>query len=132
MNERELFNTIIAMLGAFLTYIFGGWDTCLIVLVSFIALDYLTGVWGAFMQKKVSSDVGRRGILKKATILIVLIVAVLLDRLINSGTWVFRTLVSYFYIANEGISLLENAAKIGVPIPNKILNVLVQLKDREE
>ncbi len=128
MNEKEIFNTTVALIGGFLTYILGGWDTCLIVLVSFIVLDYMTGVWGAFIQKKVSSDTGRRGILKKATILIVLIVAVLLDRLINNGTWVFRTLVCYFYIANEGISLLENAVKIGVPVPKKLLDTLEQLK----
>ena len=128
MNEKEIFNTTVALIGSFLTYILGGWDTCLIVLVSFIVLDYMTGVWGAFIQKKVSSDTGRRGILKKATILIVLIVAVLLDRLINNGTWVFRTLVCYFYIANEGISLLENAVKIGVPVPKKLLDTLEQLK----
>ncbi|MBZ9608622.1 phage holin family protein [Clostridium estertheticum] len=128
MNEKEIFNTTVAILGGILTYILGGWDTCLIVLVSFIFLDYMTGVWGAFIQKKISSDTGRRGILKKATILVVLIVAVLLDRLINNGTWVFRTLVCYFYIANEGISLLENAVKIGVPVPKKLLDTLEQLK----
>lgn len=63
---------------------------------------------------------------------IVLIVAVLLDRLLNTGTWVFRTLVCYFYIANEGISLLENCAELGVPIPDKIKETLVQLKNNEE
>lgn len=132
MNEREIFNILIAFVGGLLTYIFGGWDTCLIVLVLFIALDYLTGVWSAFIQKQVSSDIGRRGILKKATILIVLIVAVLLDRLINNGTWVFRTLVCYFYIANEGISLLENAIEIGVPVPKKLVDTLEQLNKKEE
>ena len=132
MNGKEIFNTTIAFIGGFLTFIFGGWDICLRVLVLFIFLDYVTGLGGAFMQKNVSSDVGRRGILKKATILVVLIVAVLLDRLINNGTWVFRTLVCYFYIANEGISLLENAVKIGVPIPKKLIDTLQQLKSKEE
>jgi toxin secretion/phage lysis holin len=131
-NKRTIFNTFFAWVGSFLTYIFGGWDTCLKVLVLFILMDYLTGVLWAFMQKNVSSDIGRRGILKKATILIVLIVAVLLDRLINNDTWVFRTLVCYFYIANEGISLLENAVKIGVPVPKKLIDTLEQLKKKEE
>lgn len=131
MRERVIFNFISAWIGCFLTYVFGGWDTCLIVLVLFITLDYITGLGGAFIQKKVSSDVGRRGILKKATILAVLIVAVLLDRLINNSTWVFRTLVCYFYIANEAISLLENAVKIGVPVPKKLVSALEQLKNRE-
>ena len=128
MNEKEIFNTTIALMGGLLTYALGGWDTCLIVLVSFIFLDYMTGVWWAFIEKKVSSDIGRRGILKKATILVVLIVAVLLDRLINNGTWVFRTLVCYFYIANEGISLLENCSSLGLPIPKQLQDALIQLK----
>jgi len=131
-EDKRIFNTYIAWLGGFLTYIFGGWDTCLKVLVIFIALDYFTGVIGAFMEKKVSSDIGRRGIVKKVTILIMLIVAVLLDRLLNNNTWVFRTLVCYFYIGNEGISILENAVKIGIPIPKKLVDVLEQLKKKEE
>lgn len=131
MNDKEALNTIIAGVGFFLTYIFGCWDTSLIVLVTFMALDYATGLIGAFIQKKVSSCVGFNGILKKATILIVLIVAVLLDRLLNGGTWVFRTLVCYFYIGNEAISLLENAVTIGVPVPVKLVEVLEQLKNKE-
>lgn len=131
MTSRELFNSSVAWAGCILTYIFGGWDTCLIVLVAFMALDYLTGVMGAINQRNLSSDIGRRGILKKVTILIVLIVSVLLDRLLN-GTWVFRTLVCYFYIANEAISLLENAVKIGIPVPKKLIQVLEQLKNKEE
>lgn len=131
MNLKEIFNSFIAIIGALLTYMFGTWDTCLLVLVYFMALDYCTGLIGAFIQKKVSSNIGFKGILKKTTIFIVLIVAVLLDRLLNDSTWVFRTLVCYFYIANEGISLLENAVKIGVPIPQKIIDVLEQIKKKE-
>lgn len=131
MSAREIFNIIIAFVGSILTYIFGGWDTCLIVLVCFMALDYATGVIGAFVQQKVSSAVGFRGILKKATIFIVLIVAVLLDRLINGNVGVFRTLTCYFYIANEAISLLENCVKIGIPVPQKLIQVLEQLKKKE-
>jgi toxin secretion/phage lysis holin len=132
MKEREIFNSTIAVLGTFFTYFFGGWDTVLLVLVAFIVLDYCTGVLGAFIQKEVSSSIGARGILKKATILIVLIVAVLLDKLIGNEGQVFRTAVCYFYICNEGISLLENIAKIGVPVPRKLLDVLVQIKDKGE
>lgn len=126
------FKVIIATLGTIFTWLFGVWDTPLMVLVCFMLLDYLTGVIRAFVNKEVSSDIGLKGIARKTVIFIVLIVAVLLDRLLNTGTWVFRTLICYFYIANEGISLLENCAGLGLPIPETIKNALVQLKDGEK
>ena len=123
---------VVAIVGTALTWLFGAWDTALMVLVCFMVLDYCTGVIRAFINKEVSSDIGLKGIARKAVILIVLIVAVLLDRLLNTGTWVFRTIVCYFYIANEGISLLENCAGLGLPVPESIQNALVQLKDGEK
>ena len=128
-NLLNYFKVFIATLGTGLTWIFGAWDIAIIVLVSFMALDYFTGVLRAVVNKEVSSDIGLKGIARKTVIFVVLIVAVLLDRLLNTGTWVFRTLVCYFYIANEGISLLENCACLGLPIPEKLKDVLVQLKD---
>lgn len=119
-------------LGTTITWLFGTWDTAIMVLVTFMALDYLTGIVRAYINKEVSSAVGLKGIAKKAVIFVVLIVAVLLDRLLNTGTWVFRTLICYFYIANEGISLLENCAGLGLPIPEKLKDALVQLKDGEK
>lgn len=132
MKMKEYFSAFVAAIGTGLTYIFGGWDTVLLALVVFMALDYLTGVMAAIANKELNSNVGFKGILKKFTILIVLIVAVLLDRLLNSGTWVFRTLVAYFYIANEAISLLENSARTGLPVPQKLLDILAQLKKKGE
>ena len=123
---------VVAIVGTALTWLFGAWDTALMVLVCFMVLDYCTGVIIAFINKEVSSDIGLKGIARKAVILIVLIVAVLLDRLLNTGTWVFRTIVCYFYIANEGISLLENCAGLGLPVPESIQNALIQLKDGEK
>lgn len=132
MKMKEYFSAFVAALGTVLTYIFGGWDTVLIVLTIFMALDYLTGVLAAIYNKTLSSDIGFKGLLKKFTVLIVLIVAVLLDRLLNNDTWVFRTLVAYFYIANEAISLLENSARMGLPVPQKLLDILAQLKKKGE
>ena len=123
---------VVAIVGTALTWLFGAWDTALMVLVCFMALDYCTGVVRAFINKEVSSAIGLKGIARKAVILIVLIVAVLLDRLLNTGTWVFRTIVCYFYIANEGISLLENCSGLGLPVPESIQNALIQLKDGEK
>jgi len=129
MKEKEIFNSVIAALGTGLTYLFGSWDTALIVLVIFMAIDYITGLMRATVNKEVSSSVGFKGLTKKFAILLVIIVAVLLDRLTGTGKWVFRTLVAYFYIANEGISILENSAALGLPVPDKLKDVLAQLKD---
>ena len=119
----------ISILGTWFTYLFGAWDKALAILICFMVLDYATGLIKAWYKKQLSSDVGLHGLTRKASILIVLIVAVLLDRLINQGTWVFRTLVCYFYIANEGISILENIAVLNVPFPSKLKEVLVQLQE---
>ncbi len=123
---------IVMALGTGITWLLGSWDKALLVLIVFMVLDYGTGLLRAWINKEVSSDVGLMGIARKGLIFVVLIVAVMLDRLLNTGTWVFRTLVCYFYIANEGISLLENCAGLGLPIPEKIKDALAQLKDGEK
>lgn len=133
MGKYEVyFNSVIAFVCSVFTWLFGTWDTAIGVLILFMALDYFTGLVRAFIRKELSSDIGFRGLTRKMSILVVLIVAVNLDRLMNTGTWVFRTLVCYFYISNEGISLIENCASLGVPIPGKLLDALVQLKDGEK
>ena len=129
MRWDEVIKIIITTMGTILTWLFGSWDTALIVLVCFMILDYITGVLRSYVNKTVSSDVGLKGIARKSVILIVLIVAVLLDRLLNAKTWVFRTLVAYFYISNEGISLLENCVRLGLPVPEKLKDALLQLKE---
>ncbi|WP_315073878.1 phage holin family protein [uncultured Clostridium sp.] len=128
----KYFKTVIAIIGTLFTWLFGTWDTPICILVLFMVLDYGTGVIRGYINKKLSSDVGLKGIARKAIIFIVLIVAVALDRLLNTGTWLFRSLICYFYIANEGLSLLENCASLGVPIPNKILESLEQLRNGEK
>ena len=132
-NMEKYFNGIVAIIATFFTYLFGSWDLALQVLIVFMVLDCVTGVLYAFISNQLNSEVGFKGLVKKLMILVVLIIGVLLDRILLTGNWVFRTLVCYFYIANEGISLLENVANIGIPIPNKIRNALEQLnKDDEE
>ena len=132
-NMEKAFNTAVAILATFFTYLFGGWDLALKILITFMVLDYMTGVFYANVIKTVNSEVGFRGLIKRCMILAVLIVGVELDRMLgNGGTWVFRTLVAYFYIANEGISLLENISNLGVPIPNKIKTALEQLNNDED
>ncbi len=122
---------VITIVGTLLTWLFGTWSITLGVLIVFMGLDYLTGVLKGYVLKELSSDIGLKGLARKAIILVVLIVAVMLDRLMGNENWLFRTLVCSFYIANEGLSIIENAGALGVPIPKKILDALAQLKDEE-
>ena len=127
----KYFKAFIAIIGTAFTWLFGAWDLALTILIVFMVLDYCTGVLKGYVLKQLSSDVGLRGLAKKAVILIVLIVAVCLDRLLNTGHWVFRTLVAYFYIANEGLSLIENCAALGAPVPQQVVDALAQLKEKK-
>ena len=128
---EKVFNSTVAVVATFFTYLFGGWDVAIGILIVFMVLDYITGVVVAIIKNKLNSEAGFEGLVKKCMILIILIVAVMLDRLMNTGTWVFRTLVCYFYIANEGISLLENVSNLGVKIPDKLKDALEQLNKEE-
>lgn len=129
---EKYFNTLVALVATFFTYIFGSWDLAIQVLIVFMTLDYGTGVLYAYLIGQLSSEVGFKGLVKKCMILVVLIIGVMLDRMLGNGTWVFRTLVCYFYIANEGISLLENVGNIGIPIPNKMRQALEQLNKDDD
>ena len=108
-------------------YFLGGWDIALQILVVVVVLDYITGVCKAIYNKKMNSTVGLKGIMKKVGYFIVVAVAVVLDR-ITGGTGAIRTLVIYFFVANEGISILENWGGMGLPLPQKLMDTLEQLK----
>lgn len=125
----NVFKVIVAAVGTGATYLLGDWDTALVVLLIFIVLDYVTGVLVAFINKQLNSQIGFKGLAKKALIIVILIMAVCLDRLLGNEGWVIRTLVCYFYIANEGISLVENAGNLGLPIPQKLKDIFEQLKE---
>ncbi|MDB8552148.1 holin family protein [Turicibacter sanguinis] len=125
-NERM--NTMMAFVGTAFTWLFGAWDLALAALITAMALDYLTGVTRSVINGDgVNSEKGFKGLLKKITILYVVVLAVLIDRLIGQG-WVFRSLVCFWYAANEGISVLENVASLGLPVPEPLINALEQLK----
>lgn len=104
----------------------------IMVLAAVMVLDVLSGLIKAFVLKEVSSKIGSEGLAKKASIVIIMILAVLLDRLLGWEASAFRTITCFFYIANEGISVLENLAVIGVPLPNALKNALIQLQDKGE
>ncbi len=122
----------IMTLGTGLTWLYGAWDKALIVLITFMVIDYITGLAKGWYNGELSSDIGLKGLARKFLILLIVMVTVLLDRLLNTGTWVFRTLACYFYIANEGLSILENIISMGVPVPDKLKETLIQLKDGEK
>lgn len=128
-NLSERIGFIGAGLGTLLTWLFGGWELGLQILIIAMILDYIMGLMCGYKGKELNSKVGFNGLKRKFTILIILILAVLLDRLIGQE-WIFRTLVIYFYVAMEGLSILENAAKLDVPIPGKLKEALVQLQEK--
>ena len=108
-------------------YFLGGWDMALKTLLIIIALDYLTGVCDAIANKKINSKIGAKGIIKKVGYLIIVAVSVQLDQIVGD-TGAIRNLVIYFFVANEGISILENWGSMGLPLPEKVMEVLEQLK----
>ena len=123
---------IFSALGGWLGYFLGGCDGLLYTLLAFTAMDYITGVMCAVNEKTLSSEVGFRGICRKVMIFMLVGIANILDADVVGTGCVLRTAVIFFYISNEGVSLLENAAHLGLPVPEKIKTVLEQLHDRAE
>ena len=132
---KEFWSTIqlvLAAIGGWLGWFLGGCDGLLYALIAFVVVDYITGIMCAVVDKKLSSAVGFRGIFKKVLIFTLVGIANILDvNVIGSGS-VLRTAIIFFYISNEGVSLLENAGHLGLPIPAKLKAVLEQLHDRAE
>lgn len=113
-----------------LHFLFGELDALLIALIALVIVDYITGVFAAICEKRLNSGVGFRGILKKVAILLVVMVAQIIGQVV--GVEWLRSAVIGFYLANESISILENSGKLGIGIPQKLLDVLEQLKKDNE
>ena len=132
---KEFWNTIqliFAAVGGWLGYFLGGCDGLLYALIAFVAIDYITGVMCAISDKTLSSEVGFKGICRKVLIFLLVGIGNIIDvQVIGSGS-VMRTAVIFFYLSNEGVSLIENAAHLGLPVPDKLKAVLEQLHDRAE
>ena len=132
---KELWNTmqiILVAVGGWLGYFLGGCDGLVYALILFVAADYVTGVMCAAVDKRLSSEIGFKGICKKVLIFVLVGLANILDvQIIGTGS-VLRTAVIFFYISNEGVSLLENAAHLGLPVPEKLKDILQQLHNRAE
>ncbi len=132
---KEFWNTIQIVftgIGGWLGYFLGGCDGLLIALVVFACFDYISGVMCAVQDRKLSSAVGFKGICRKVLIFILVGVANIIDVHVLGEVGILRTAVIFFYLSNEGLSLVENAAHLGLPIPEKLKTVLEQLHDRAE
>ncbi len=129
MNQQTI-KLCAAVVSAALSYLFGGLDMLLFVLLILMGMDYLTGVLCGIAKRELSSRIGFRGIVKKVCILCIAALAHLVGKTV--GISEVRSFVIGFYIANEGISILENAGELGVPLPKKLTNVLEQLKNDGE
>ena len=119
-------------LGGWMGYYLGGCDGLLYALIAFVVVDYLTGVMCAIADKKLSSNVGFKGICRKVLIFLLVGIANIVDMQISGQVGVLRTAVIFFYLSNEGVSLLENAGHRGLPIPGQLKEVLEQLHKRSE
>ena len=132
---KEFWNTIqfvITAIGGWLGYFLGGCDGLLYALLAFVVMDYITGVMCAVSDHRHSSAVGFKGICRKVLIFVMVGIAHILDTQIIGNGSVLRTAVIFFYISNEGVSLLENASYLGLPVPEPVKTVLKQLHDRSE
>ena len=128
----EVMKYVFASMGDAIGAVMGGFDGFLYALILFVVVDYLTGVLVAVYQKKLSSTIGFHGIAKKIVIFCLVAIAHVVDAKIIQNGSVVRTAVIFFYINNEGISVLENASVLGLPVPKKLKDVLEQIKDKED
>jgi toxin secretion/phage lysis holin len=135
LKMKEFWNIIqliFSGIGGWLGYFLGGCDGLLYALLAFVVIDYITGIMCAIADHSLSSEVGFKGICRKILIFLLVGIAHILDVHVIGSGGVLRTAIIFFYISNEGVSLLENSAHLGLPVPEKIKVVLEQLHDRSE
>lgn len=127
--SKEIMNVIVGIAGSAVTYLFGGWSAVLELLLILTVLDYLSGIAAATIEGKLSSSTGFKGIIKKMTIFAIVFVGHKLDAALALDNWLMN-ICSFFYISNECLSLIENAGRIGIPIPDQLIKAVEALKDR--
>ena len=126
---KYFFNNFVSLALTYLIYLLGGFDVSLKSLVIVMIIDYITGVLAAFYTKKLSSKIGFKGIIKKFSYFLVVALSVVIDNLIGK-TGIIRTLVIYFFVANDGLSIIENMSRMGVKLPKKLIESLDQMKNK--
>lgn len=122
----------VSAIGGWLGWFLGGVDGFLYALLAFVVIDYITGVMCAIVNKKLSSEIGFRGIFKKVLIFALVGVGHLIDHYLIGTGEAIRTAIIFFYLSNEGVSLLENATRLGLAVPPKLKDILAQLHDKDE
>lgn len=128
----NIFKQIMAAVCTLISFLFGDIEGMMVALIALIVLDYVSGVIAAAVEKRLSSEVGAKGIAKKIFMLLIVALANIVDINVIGDGHVLKTVTVVFYICNECISLIENAGRIGVPVPKKLLDVLEQLRDRDK
>jgi len=128
-NYRHIGQIIFSAVGGWLSWFLGGFDSLLTVLVIFVCADYVTGVMCGIAQRSLSSEIGLKGILKKVIMFITVGLASLLEGYIFNGAALIRSAVIFFYISNEGLSVLENASRLGIKLPERLKDVLKQVNE---
>jgi toxin secretion/phage lysis holin len=124
---KDKIQIIFTAIGGYLGYILGGLDGFLYALIAFVVIDYITGLMAAIVERNLSSDIGFRGIFKKVLIFTMVAIGHILDSKIIGDGGAIRTAVIFFYLSNEGISIIENSVTIGLPVPQKLKDILTQL-----
>ena len=127
---KEIICALLSTLGTAFIYLLGGCDVALYCLITAILLDYVSGLIKAYYTKTLSSKIGIKGIFKKIGILVLVMVSVIVDR-VTGNTGAVRTLIIYYFVANEGLSIVENLAVTNIPIPNFLKKALKNLKDNK-
>lgn len=128
----NIFKQIMAAVCTLISFLFGDIEGMMVALIALIVLDYISGVIAAAVEKRLSSEVGAKGIAKKIFMLLIVALANIVDINVIGEGHVLKTVTVVFYICNECISLIENAGRIGVPVPKKLLDVLEQLRDKDK
>ena len=132
MKTWQYIQAIFTALGGWLGWFLGGCDGLIYALIAFVVIDYITGLMCAVVNKQLSSEVGFRGIFRKVLIFMLVSVGNIIDQQLIGGGSVLRTAVIFFYLSNEGISIIENAGNLGLPVPHKLKDILAQLKEKED
>lgn len=128
---KYIFDQIISIICTTCIYLLGGFDIAIQSLLIVILVDYLTGITSAIYNKKLSSKVGFKGIVKKFSYLCIVALSVVIDKL-TGQSGIIRTIVIYFFVANDGLSIIENMAEMGVKLPQKLIDSLEQIKKKGE
>ena len=128
---KTFISDIISVILTTIVYILGGWDVALISMVIVVIIDYITGVASAFYNKKLSSKQGLKGIIKKFCYFLIVALAVVIDNLLGQSG-IIRTLVIYFFVANDGLSVIENMAEMDIKLPKKLIDALEELRHKSE